>query len=116
MTPPPQPHAPARRRRSSTATEAQPNRAAGSVHRRRVQLPDGTSAKGTIYLRQPANGRGFVAHLRWRADGRSITRSLGRVTTPRRFPALSEAWNLARERDLVHDDEVPSSSWASSPE
>jgi DNA mismatch endonuclease (patch repair protein) len=56
------------------------------------------------------------AHLRWRADGRSVSKSLGTVGHPTRLANLVEGWDLARSRGLVHDETLPPESWASSPE
>ncbi|WP_427890526.1 very short patch repair endonuclease [Kribbella sp. GL6] len=110
------PRGSARRGRSSAGAQVEQNKAAGGGRRRQVRLPDGSSAKGTIGLRQPANRQGFLAELRWRAGGKSMTRSLGFIAINRRSAALAEAWSLARQRDLVGDEEVPSASWAASPE
>ncbi|WP_329001920.1 very short patch repair endonuclease [Kribbella sp. NBC_00709] len=110
------PRAGARRGRPLAAREAEQNKAAGGAHRRQVQLSEGVSAKGTIDLRRPASGQGFLARLRWRANGKSITRSLGLVAAASRLTALSDAWTLARNRGWVRGTELPSSSWASSSE
>jgi DNA mismatch endonuclease (patch repair protein) len=56
------------------------------------------------------------ACLRWRADGRSVSKSLGAVGNPTRLANLVEGWDIARSRGLVQDETVPPESWASSPE
>jgi DNA mismatch endonuclease, patch repair protein len=54
------------------------------------------------------------AYLRWRYDGRTVTKSLGRVNHSTRMANLEEGWQRARDRGLVHDEENPTESWASS--
>ncbi|WP_328701513.1 very short patch repair endonuclease [Amycolatopsis pittospori] len=62
-------------------------------------------------------GQGTIrAYLRWRQNGRSVTRSLGPVRHTTRLENLVQAWDLARAQGLVHDEKPPPESWASSPQ
>jgi DNA mismatch endonuclease, patch repair protein len=102
--------------RSKAAADAEQDKAAGGHHRRSVRLESGETALGSIVLKPLAQRETIHAYLRWRADGRSISRSLGPVKKPTRKANLAEGWNLARARGLVYDEPLPPESWASSPE
>lgn len=102
--------------RSRAHIEAEQNRAAGGPYRRAVRLEDGGTARGTIVLKAQERKVTVRAYLRWRADGRSVTRSLGVVGKPTRIANLVEGWDLARRQGLVQDEVPPPDSWASSSE
>lgn len=65
-------------------------------------------------LRALAHDNVIRAYLRWRSGGRTATKSLGRVNHSTRMANLEEGWRRARDRGLVHDEETPAESWASS--
>ena len=96
--------------------DAEQSKAAGGRHRRGVRLDSGEFAAGTVVLKALARTNAIHAYLRWRSDGRTISKALGPVTHPSRMANLAEGWRLARLRGLVHDEALPSGSWASSTE
>jgi DNA mismatch endonuclease (patch repair protein) len=102
--------------RSRVAADAEQDKAAGGRRRRVVRLANGTTTRGSIVLKPMARENALRAYLRWRADGRTVSKSLGPVTHPTRFANLVQGWELARSSDLVHDETTPEESWASSPE
>jgi DNA mismatch endonuclease (patch repair protein) len=77
---------------------------------------NGGITRGTIVLKPSARANAVRAYLRWRADGHTVSRTLGEVTHPTRIANLTKGWELARAAGLVHDDAPPEGSWASSPE
>ncbi len=102
--------------RSRTVANAEQDKAAGGRHRRVVRLPSGETATGSVVLK-PSEHNGVIhAHLRWHVDGRTIARSLGSVAKPTRMANLIEGWKIAHSKGLVHEEEAPAESWASSRE
>ncbi|MFL6140370.1 MAG: very short patch repair endonuclease [Labedaea sp.] len=102
--------------RPAAAIDAEQDKSAGGRHRRAVRLVNGTTARGSIVLKPMARGNAVHAYLRWRANGRTVSKSLGPVAHPTRRANLVEGWEVARARGLVHDEAPPENSWASSPE
>lgn len=102
--------------RSRVVINAEQDKAAGGRHRRVVRLEGGGSARGTIVLRALKREDAVQAYLRWRSGGRTVTTSVGLVDQPTRMANLVEGWQRARLRGLVHDEETPPESWASSSE
>lgn len=102
--------------RSRVAIDAEQDKTAGGRHRRTVRLAQGTTTRGSIVLK-PTTRKGVVhAYLHWRVDGRTASKSLGRVSHATRLANLAQGWELARASGLVHDEATPQDSWASSPE
>lgn len=100
--------------RSRAAIDAEQDKAAGGPYRRAVRLENGQTTRGSVVL--IAGSTAVRAHLRWRTDGRSFSRSLGVVPHETRMANLVEGWELARTQGLVEDETPPPESWASSPE
>jgi DNA mismatch endonuclease, patch repair protein len=106
----------ARPGRSRANANVEQDKAAGGRHRRAVRLDDGETTLGSVVLKPHARTNVVHAYLRWRADGRSVTRTLGPVTSRTRIANLTAGWDRARAEGLVHDEVLPEESWASSTE
>lgn len=102
--------------RSRALIDAEQDKAAGGRHRRGVPLASGATARGSIVLKPIAREKAVHAYLRWRAGGRTVSRSLGQVEHSTRLANLAQGWEIARSNGLVHDEASPEGSWASSPE
>jgi DNA mismatch endonuclease, patch repair protein len=100
--------------RSKAVIDAEQDKAAGGRHRRAVRLRNGATTRGSITLQPTARGNSVHAYLRWRADGRTVSKALGPVPHLTRSANLVHGWELARAGGLVHDEELPDESWASS--
>lgn len=98
---------------SRAARSAEQDRAAGGRHRRVVVLGDGRRATGSIALRVYHRTRRIRAYLRWSEQGRTRERYVGEVNCGTRAANLVQAWTMARDADLVQDEELPPGSKAS---
>lgn len=105
-----------RSNRSKTSIDAEQNKAAGGAHRRTVELDSGKTTQGTVTLKISGTTGVIRAYLRWRDQGRTVLKSLGPVEHHTRPANLAEGWKRARALGLVHDEELPGESWASSHE
>ncbi|MFJ4874457.1 very short patch repair endonuclease [Streptomyces sp. NPDC088745] len=97
------------------ARSAEQDRAAGGLHRRAVDLGQGRYARASIALRLYRSTRRIRAYLRWSDHGTTHERYVGEVDAATRAANLERAWASARAQEFVTDEQVPASSWASSP-
>ncbi|GAA4411481.1 hypothetical protein GCM10023148_04090 [Actinokineospora soli] len=104
----------ARPARSRSSADAEQNKAAGGFHRRAVKVDPTTAVRGTIDLKVSRTTGAVHAHLRWRVNGKTFTRSLGEVAESTKAANLAEGWARARAMGLVGDEIAPSDSWATS--
>ncbi|MFI9449523.1 very short patch repair endonuclease [Amycolatopsis sp. NPDC052450] len=96
--------------------EAEQDKAAGGRHLRAVRLEAGRTTRGSVILKVSITTGVIRAHLRWRDNGRTVSRSLSVVEHSTRSANLAEGWAKARSLGLVKDEVLPNESWASSPE
>ncbi|TKA09592.1 very short patch repair endonuclease [Actinacidiphila oryziradicis] len=96
---------------------AEQDKAASGPEYRRVPLPNGGDATGSVALRLYQRTRRVRAYLRWSEHGRTRERYIGEVRQATRAANLADAWALARQRGLtlVPRVGVEPQSWASSP-
>ncbi|MFJ1931867.1 MULTISPECIES: very short patch repair endonuclease [unclassified Kitasatospora] len=90
------------------------DRAAGGYDHRLVDAGEGRLRPASVVLNRSARTGRIKAVLRWSADGRSKTVSLGEVDHPTRAANLREGWHLAQEAGLLTEASLPPDSWASS--
>jgi DNA mismatch endonuclease, patch repair protein len=97
---------------------AEQDAAAGGREMRRVRLPDGGTACGSVCLRLPPKSRRVYAYLRWSDRGKTSEAYICQVDGQTREENLTQAWRAAHDKDLIDQSVSPGKnddSWASSP-
>lgn len=79
------------------------NDAAGGLERRKLRLKDGKIAIASVSLRHFNPYKQLWAYLQFKADGKTVTKYIGKASSETRYEALICGWNLVRERNLVEE-------------
>ncbi|MFD5385266.1 very short patch repair endonuclease [Streptomyces sp. NPDC127074] len=112
--PPPERAWRGRQGRTRKAIVAEQDRAAGGREGRYVKRKDGDYALASITLKLLPRTRRIRAYLRWSEDGRSPALYVGEVEHLTRAANLAQAWQIAKDREMVGERPLPEGSWASS--
>lgn len=75
---------------------------AGGMDNRRVVLPEGGQATGSVELK--SLGRRVYAYLRYQRDGRTVSVYIGEAPGSSRDERLRTAWRMVQARDLIRPD------------
>ena len=77
--------------------------AAGGLDYRKVALEDNKIVTASIEIINPKNGYNQWAYIRFKHDGKTVKRYVGKVTADSRSESLTLAWRLARSRQVIEN-------------
>jgi DNA mismatch endonuclease, patch repair protein len=86
---------------SSAEFAAEQDRAAGGRDARKVRLNDGNEALASVRMQMLKGKKSVYAYLRYRAHGETKRHYIGKVVAPTRAEALTIAWRIVREKNLL---------------
>jgi DNA mismatch endonuclease (patch repair protein) len=80
---------------------AEQDAAAGGRDARRVSFPDGGTATASVALGGKRDNGTQLASLRFKHGGKTYRRAIGSVPSHSREVALREAWDAAKQKNLL---------------